>query len=598
MSFRHGVLLSLALLAPAAARAQDTPEQLLSAKSQFYLRWDGLKAHEEAYARTALGKMLAGDTGKLIKNLYNLGRDNLSAALTAQGLLQGAPPEKVQKIQKEITEAVKVLSVVGDHGLILCAEVRSGLPPDGQVTLIVPNVAAEAKPLLAALSLSFTLGGLEVKQNKAMGRTFYTVDVGGPVNVGWWLEGKHFVLAASTEKIDAACKRMTEGKHDRLTSSPLYKQVTAFKDFPTNSRGFLDVDAYVKMAMLYGKEVKEVVEAVGLDSVKAITFQSGFDDEAERGVLEIRWAGQRKGLLAVMAGKPFKLGDVPALPTDVISWSMGSIDLAAVYDGALKAVDGLVKKFAPNEAGQIKAALAKADQALGINIRKDLLGALGDKFLTYNSPAEGIIGLNMTFAIKVKDPKNLLDTLDQAAKGGAALAGVQMVLRKKKYRGVEVREVQINQQGFFFLPTYAVVKGWLVIGYFPQTVQGFILRSQGELPAWKPDAVVARSLAKMPKEFTAVSVSDPRPTVKQVMAAAPLIGALVRSLMPESPFDPSLIPNGHEATKHLFPNVSVTTEDGKTTRFHTRASLSLPFDLVGADTYILAGAGIALFSNQ
>jgi hypothetical protein len=150
--------------------------------------------------------------------------------------------------------------------------------------------------------------------------------------------------------------------------------------------------------------------------------------------------------------------------------------------------------------------------------------------------------------------------------------------------------------GFFFLPTYALVGDWLVVSFYPQPVHGFILRSKGELPAWKADEAVERSLGKMPKEFTSISVSDPRPSVKQVFALAPLVGSAIRSFSPESKFDPSLIPNGHEACKHLFPNVSVTADDGKTTRIHTRASLSLPFDLAGLDAYILGFAGIGFFS--
>jgi len=141
-----------------------------------------------------------------------------------------------------------------------------------------------------------------------------------------------------------------------------------------------------------------------------------------------------------------------------------------------------------------------------------------------------------------------------------------------------------------------VVGDWLVFSYYPQPVHGYILRTKGELPSWKPDETVMRSLDKLPREFLSVSVSDPRPSVKQVLALGPLVGSAVRSFIPESKFDPSLIPNGHEACKHLFPNVTVTSDDGKTTRIHSRASLSLPFDVAGLDAYVLAFAGIGFFA--
>jgi len=38
-----------------------------------------------------------------------------------------------------------------------------------------------------------------------------------------------------------------------------------------------------------------------------------------------------------------------------------------------------------------------------------------------------------------------------------------------------------------------------------------------------------------------------------------------------------LIPHARMATNHLFPNITVTTDDGKKIRSETRASLALPF---------------------
>src|SRR5207244_4631614 len=105
----------------------------------------------------------------------------------------------------------------------------------------------------------------------------------------------------------------------------------------------------------------------------------------------------------------------------------------------------------------------------------------------YSSPGEGAFTLSQTVAFKVKDGSRLLDTIDQAVKGLVGLTNAKIVIKKRKYRGVDLREVRINEQGFFFLPSYALVDGWLVVSYFPQPVQGFILRSKDAIPACKPD---------------------------------------------------------------------------------------------------------------
>jgi hypothetical protein len=127
----------------------------------------------------------------------------------------------------------------------------------------------------------------------------------------------------------------------------------------------------------------------------------------------------------------------------------------------------------------------------------------------------------------------------------------------------------------------------LAISFYPQPVQGFIRRANGDLAAWKPSARVQESLKQLPQEFTSISFSDPRPSIHQLLSIAPVIGGLVDSLQPEINFDVGALPNAQEATQHLFPNVSVVSDTGKAIRMDTRASLALPFDLTGLDTYFL-----------
>ena len=439
---------------------------------------------------------------------------------------------------------------------------------------------------------------MPVKESKEGGHSLYTIEA-GPANLGWWVEGKHAVLVVSTDKIAVAAKRMRSGNHARLTTHALYQRLHGFKDFETAARAYIDVAALAKLARTAHKDAGKLIDALGLDGLKSVSFLSGFENNAERSLTELDLSGGRKGLLSLLNGKPFKLGDVPPLPPDVISWSVTSFDSGAYYDTLVKAAEVVVGMVAADYLPQMKEYLKKADAVLGIDVRKDLLGSLGDRLVQYNSPAEGVFTFGQTIMLRVKDAKKLEESLEKAIKGLATLTNADVKIKKRKYRGVDLREVYVAQQGFIFVPTYAIHNGWLVIGYFPQLVQGYILRATGELPAWKPDASVRQSLAMLPKEFLSVSVSDPRPSVKQILALAPLVGGGVRSFFPDSKFDVGLIPNSHEVCKHLFPNVSVVADDGKVVRIHTRASLGLPFDVAGLDAYVLAYAGIfAAFAGK
>ncbi len=592
---RFGMVLALWVLA-APARAQEAPEQLLPAGAQLYVRWDGLKAHRAAYEKTAVGKMMQGDTGKFFSDSFGLISESISSALTVQGLLAGTKPDELQKLQADAGEAGKLLAALSDHGFLFAVEGRSVLPPSAQATLILPGAGDRPAPLFGTFRLITGLAKVPVKEVKADGRVYHVVDA-GPVQFGWWVEGPNAVAIASTDPIEAAAKRMRDGKGGRLTESGLYKKVRGFKEFETAARGFLDFAAVAKLAAGAHKDAAPLIKGLGLDGLQSIAFYSGFEGETERSLTEVDLSGGRKGLLSVMAGKPFTIKDVPPLPADTISWSMTRFDTSAYYDALLQAAETVVKVVAPDELGKLKEFIQQADKIAGVDIRKDLIGSLGDQLVYYSSPTEGVFTLSQTVMLKVKDQKKLDATLEKMIKALGEQGGVEVTIKKRQYRGVELREVYVNEKGFVFVPTYAFHKDWIVIGYFPQTVQGYVLRAQGELESWKPDESVGRSLNQLPKEFLSVSVSDPRPTVKQVLTLAPLVGGAVRSFFPESKFDVGSIPHAQEATRHLFPNVSVVSDDGKVLRIHTRASLALPFDLGGQlDTAFLAFAAVGFFS--
>jgi hypothetical protein len=256
---------------------------------------------------------------------------------------------------------------------------------------------------------------------------------------------------------------------------------------------------------------------------------------------------------------------------------MSNFDAKLIYDEGRQLTEKILKIVAPDQLPQVEALLKKLDTDLGVDLRKDLLGSLGDHIVTYNSPAEGFLTLGQTILIQVKDAKKLEESLKQAIRGAAKLAGVDVTIKNRTYHGVAIHEVHLRQPGFIYIPTFAIHDDWLAIAYYPQPVQGFILRSTKEVAAWKPGQQAQASFNKLPKEFVSVYYSDPRPALNFVLSLAPFVGGIVESFLPDSRFDVGLIPNAHEVSRYLFPNVSVGTVKGNIIRLETRASLALPF---------------------
>jgi len=578
----------LLLLVPGFVRGAepDVPERLLPATTQIYLRWDGIDAHKAAYGKTGLGQMMKGDTGRFVTGLFDKLQTSASALLTVESLRRGQDPKTLKKMQTDAKAAATLFPLLGKHGFILAGELRQLDPPQAQIFLILPGMGEKPEPLFGALRLAIGLGDGKIKDEKIAGRTVASLDL-SPIHVAWWAEGKHAVVAVGTDTPEAVVKNMTAENRSPLSESPLFKRIAGFNKFETSARAFVDVASFVKMGAKRNKEVGKILEDLGLNGLRSLVMYSGFEGRAERGLIEWDMPGPRKGLLTLLSGKPFKLGDVPPLPPDVVSWTMTNLDTASFYDTAYRATEQIVRLVSPDDVPKIKEVVKQANDLLGVDLRKDLLGSLGDRVAYYTSPGDGPFTLGQTVLFKVKDADKLQTTLEQIIKSLGTAAGKEVRIKKREYRGVAVYEVHVQQQGFIFVPTYTIYKDWLVVGFYPQAVQAFIQRSKGELAVWKPSPVVRESLQQLPKEFISISYTDPRPSLKQLMSIAPLIAGAVSSFTPQLNFDVGSLPATQEVTKHLFPNVSVTSDDGKTLRQDSRDSLALPLDITGLDTYSL-----------
>jgi hypothetical protein len=300
------------------------------------------------------------------------------------------------------------------------------------------------------------------------------------------------------------------------------------------------------------------------------------------------------------------------MPPDVSRFSALRLDFPAAYDAGLGLVEfltmneeeGVEEVEKKNPSARIKARkeyLAREiDRILGISVTKDLLPHLGDKFVMFQSPGEGLSAFGTVVCISVKDAAKAKTATHLIQRGIEALVNSPVKVRKRVLRGVEYREFYARGFGVI-TPTYAIVDDWLVVALHPQAVQGVILRARGDLERWKPDAATAKRLAKMPADGCGLQYCDPRSTVSNLcILGAPFVSALnlVNDTGPETDFDPLdvvLVPNAYELNRHLFPNLTVTRDNGRTIRIEVNESFSLPFEMIGFETLgILSVLGLEL----
>jgi hypothetical protein len=551
----------LVVVFPAVARAQEVPEQLLSGRSQIYLRWDGLDAHREAFDKTAIGKMMKGDTGRLLSALVPFLREQLGA------LDEQVSPEIVALAD----ELPKALQTVGKRGFRLGIEIKQLAPLHVEFMVIFPNSGGAGGPVFSFLKKTLRAANLQVHKAK-LGVEYVKAH---PIKIRWWTRGEDAVVFFSLE----VGTLLAGGLTPDVTETELYKELKQFGEFPSWIDGYVDVAAIVKLAT--SPRLKPLLDDLGLDGLRSIRFHSGPDGPGEHCVIHFDMPGPRKGLLRILGREPISLAELPPLPADLNSFTAVNVDVVPLYEAAIKVAEHVLGALNPKQENAAKNMIKLAEILLGLSFRDDVLGALDRRVVRYNSPGDGPFSLGTVYLIKVKDAAKLQDALDKLSRGVGRLPLVKATIKKTTYHGATINEIRMGDESYSQLPSFAIHKGWLVYSTYPQPVRGYILRANGELPSWKMDADLARRLAEFPKDYVGIAVSDPRPAVKTLFSLGPtavgMINNLTARLGPQARFDLSLLPNAHEATRHLFPNITVISDDGRRVRIETRASLPLPF---------------------
>jgi hypothetical protein len=600
---------------------ERAPDALLPATTQVYLRWDGERAHRAAYGRSAIGKMLAGELGRSIRAIWGRFESDLHLRVVGSRLLEGASSEDLQRRSDLLSACVALPRALAETGFIAGFEAHIVPPPAAlfrglarvaagkagveelalphvQFTLVFPGAKnrPEMIALLDRLSAFEKTGAIQ--RVIVDGRTCRVVK-GSRSEVGWawWLEGTHLVVVAAPGDPARAVARVP-ASGPGVTGTDLYRALAGFRGFEVTSRGFVDgrsIASAVRWLRLTDPLTLAVVEDTGLLDVQALRLWEGFEGEASRACWEVDFPARQRGISRFLVNKALDRKSLPPLPADAHRWTAARTNVAALHDLFLTLAAPSVGEAPEPSLFGTSRALARAkerarrefDDALGVKVG-DVLATLGDTFVTYCSPSDGIAAVGQVGAVAVRDEATLNRYLDPLGRKIAALLGERVRFRKRSFHGVTIREIGVAEGGSPVSLTCAVHRGWLVLALNQQPIQGFILRSKGKLPAWQPDERTARALARVPADAGLVQVVDPRPSVTFALAGAPLLaGLLGRAESFRHLIDPGDLPHAGEVTRHLFPNVSWTSFDGRTFRIESRESLWLPLQEVGVESLVI-----------
>ena len=556
----------LVLLLFASTAMAQSSEKYLPAKSQIFMQIDPHEKNKAAFDKTALGKMLLGDFGKSATALWAYAQEAAEAAAKQQNL-----PERDIALAKDGLKLVETMLV---SGMALGIELNDAFPPNGRAVVVLNKVGDGTPNVSKLLADVLSNQDLRINEDKVGDRAIRSFDLPGGAQAGWWNEAGNLILYVGTGRAVDYAKEIDAGKTG-LANHATYKKLAGVADFAIGGRGFV-VPSLVRVFETLHPQLPGIADDLGLKSMSPILWVSGYDGLALRTITEYEINGPRKGLLQFIGSKKFTLADLPAMPADLTDFSASSFNFNSFYAGAESVVDAVGKAFFPDQLDTVKEAIKASEGIFGLSLKDDLFASFDDLSVSYNTSADGLFGFGSTQLFKLKNEAKMKKALATIANALPGFVENEGGLKRRMYRGVEIFEYHAATPGNFAVQSVAVHKGFLVFGSFPHAVQGYIMRAQDVLPSWKASEDVTKALAPFPREFTGISVSDPRPKVRMILSSLPTLltaGNGFHQFLPGlSVFDIDLIPHPDEATLGLFPNISVSTDDGKKIRTDSRGS--------------------------
>ncbi len=571
-----------------------SPEQFFSADTVAYFRLDGSKTHQAEWEKTAAYKALV--KSGLAKSL-----DNWLAALAKQepraeigrkllwhvlenGISMGVAPPLLSQPADDPRSGEMEVTIVLHNGAKLLPDVDALIP--GERQLLETDITGT--------SVAFRRIALPDLEN---------------LFLCTYAQGDHLAICVGPEA-PLQTWRTLHKKNPDITTLPDWKRRNTLDDGQLlTGVAWVDTRRIIETYRDYeipdsppGQVIKvgDILELLGIDNLTEILGRQGFEGAVCVSRVDILHDGPRRGLLQFADSTPITLKDLPPLPEYGAAFMSTSLDFAGLYQTGLETIFAFMDCLqAPDNArAEFEHQLEEMEELIvGVNgdLKDTLLANLGPVCVLFSDPTNGIGGFGAGLAVQAREPDTLREVLNNV---------LRLVPDQQNPNGLLI--VRIDKEGQEYVsfiapgvpiePTLTITDDWLVVGLSPQTVDSFVQRLKGELDPWKPSAEQQALLDKLPAEFTSLSLTDPRETIRTINQYLPLLQGAVASSPEGARFPLPELPSAERIVKSMFPSAHVTTVDDS--GIHVQSRQALPgLPLLGSPDGVSVGTaaiGVAL----
>jgi prepilin-type processing-associated H-X9-DG protein len=284
------------------------------------------------------------------------------------------------------------------------------------------------------------------------------------------------LVVGDVPEIDAVLNG--NAKSRALIASKSFAATVALDKSPTVA-AYVDVEAALKLvddAVETGRDAnaKEkwpaVRDALGLRGLKRVSLVQGFDGKDWGAHAFIEAPAPRQGLLAGFDAKPVSDEALRVIPAGATLAGVTRLDLAGLFDGIRNAIPQLDAKAGRD----VEKAIGQVNALLGMDLRQDVLAALGDEWSYFIAPeVTGRGPLGVVVVNRLKDPAkaqeasdNIKGLVNSAIKAANKEPNVNIAFKQTKVGDLTVHYLAVP----FVTPSWAIQGGNLYMGLYPQLV--------------------------------------------------------------------------------------------------------------------------------
>jgi hypothetical protein len=368
----------------------------------FYVQFDGLDAHADAWQKTAAYRMLnSTPLGVMLEEV---------AAQLLENLLSRSPDRKLTG-----AEVVKLVKAVTHKGWVLAVNATKDAKAPITGIAVFRGLAAKDQRSLSGRLVGLMMMGRRPQIDRKGDRVLVrpTNPDGHPTDF-WWTEGDDLVLGASGAGDAGAYIAALEGKAPSAAEHPVLSEITKPSgSFVPLMAAFVDPAALPPppAGLTEGSGYK-LFDQVKNAGVKRLDYRWGFDDDGLMSVTRLIAPAPRKSFLTMFDQPKLDPKKLIPIPEGVDSFLILSISPAKVLDALAQAEPGGTAK------AKIDEFLAKLKDQNRIDFEKDFLGNLGPKMALYLAPGRSAAATDETPEAAAKagglDPTAVLSSLSTA----------------------------------------------------------------------------------------------------------------------------------------------------------------------------------------